>query len=344
MVADRLARECQGAPSEARPYKTENEEAIKQIKERIQGAYGRVCLWKTQPVVYDAIELDTIQLRGNKFSYEKALQELKGFAEDPETHRRDILNHLPNFRGQSVPDVEKAFRDTLGLHVPVPKDVVGDTLIGMAKEHEISLEHPNHTYCGPDDEYGVLTRNQRIDLGRCRVGDPRPQQAPPSVQPSSTAGGTAPASGAAGTAAPATTQPTSIQSGGGVPVGTVSAQTPGVSTSATTQPASPETIGPVGHGNLLGEVQSRVPVGATVEYAEVSIEAQDSLQPSGAQGWDSFAGSVDRPTDIDLGIKLSRHAPMTRAEVEQWVDGLPVVPNAEYRMFVRVRRPNGTGG
>jgi hypothetical protein len=342
MVAERLAQECEATPAEARPYKKENEDSIKQIKEHIQGAYGRVCLWKTQPVIYDAIELDTIQLRGNKFTYDKALEELKGFAGDAETHRRDVLSHIANFRGQSVPDIEKAFRDTLGLHVPVPKEVVGDTLIGMAQEYEISLEHPSHTYCGPDN-YGHLTGNQRIELSRCRVADPLPQQAPTTIQTPQTTVATAPAATVPGVATVNVTVGAGAVGGSSTGVAVAAAQTAAATSGVAVQSADPENIGPVAFSKLLGEVQSRIPVGATVEYAECSIEVQDSVQPSGAQGWDYYAGAVDKPTDVDLGIKLTRHAPMTRAEVEQWVGTLPAVPNAEYRMFLRVRRPNGAG-
>jgi hypothetical protein len=350
MVADRLARESQSTPSEARPYRGENEAAIRQIKERIQGAYGLMCLWKTQPVIYDTIELDRIPRRGNNFTYEKALQELKGFAEDPETHRRDILNHFNSFRGQPVPDIEKAFRDTLGLHVPVPKDIVGDTLITMAKDYEITLEHPSYTYCGPDYDYGYLTRNQRIELGRCRVADPRPQQAAPTIQPAQ------PAAATAATATPVT-PPVSAASavppvvgvavGSGaatLPVATSVPQAAPVAVAGNVQPVTPENIGPVVLSGLLGEVQSRVPAGATVEFAEVSIEVQDILQPTSASGWNSYAGAVDKPTDVDLSIKLTRQTPMTRVEVEQWVGSLPVVPNTECRMSMRVRRSNGAGG
>ena len=57
------------------------------------------------------------------------------------------------------------------------------------------------------------------------------------------------------------------------------------------------------------------------------IEIQDSLQPAAALDWASYAGTVDKPTDVDLAIKLTRHVAMTRSAVEQW--SLPAVPNAE---------------
>lgn len=341
IAANRLGEECRAANqiSEVAAYRREYETAGAQIKERLQGAFGRMLLWKTQPVLYDEIEIDSIQLRGRKFSYDSALQELKGFAGDAETHRCDVLKHFDRLKAKSVTDVEQVFRDTLGMHVPMPKDVVGDTLIGMAKDHEISLEHPNHTYCGPDDDYGVLSRNQRLELARCKLSDPRPQQAPPSVPPHRQANETAPVNATLGGTAPGVAPPTVSGLGGATPIPVPATQPPGSPAPAQSQPAVPETVGPLAHGLFLDAVQARLQNGALVEYAEVLIEIQDSLQPATAVDWEVFVGTVDKPTDIDLAIKLTRHVSMTASELDQWIAKIPVVPNAEFRAFLKVRRP-----
>jgi hypothetical protein len=91
-------------------------------------------------------------------------------------------------------------------------------------------------------------------------------------------------------------------------------------------------------------LQSRIQNGTIVEFAEVSIELQDTLQPVTATGLEAYAGAVDKPTDIDMTIKLTRHTAMTQPELEQWAGSLPDVPNAEYRTHLRVRTPSGAGG
>ncbi|MEI8371270.1 MAG: hypothetical protein WCJ35_00385 [Planctomycetota bacterium] len=363
VAAGRLHSECREASLmvEATAYRKESEVASTQVRERLQGAYGRMLLWKTQPQIYDEIEIDTITLRGKKFTYDLALQELKGFEGDPETHRRDILTNMNRLTGQAIPVVEQVFRETLGLHVPVPKDVVGDTLIQMAKENEISLVHPNHTYCGADDDYGQLTRNQRIELGRCKVADPLPQQSSTVVHPPQGTGGatrsnTSSGGGISSSGSPPWVQgtigfgttTTSQQGSAGSSAGT-SISGPGVTAtpSSIVQPqaaiAVVENIPALPYTQFLAEIRSRVPVGSIVEHAEVSIEIQDTLQPVAAADWVTYAGTVDKPTDLDLAIKLTRHTPTAQPELEQWVASLPNVPNAEYRAFLKVLKPLGTG-
>lgn len=329
-AAEKLAQESREASqlTDANAYQQELKQANKSITERIRGAYGRMLLWKKEPIVYDDSEVDTIPLRNTRFAYDGALQELKDFAGDRETHRRDVLNHLDQFRGLTVLLIEETFRDTLGLHVPVPKDVVGDALIQMAKEYEISLEHPNHTYCGPDN-YSTLTSNQRLELAHCKLADPRPYQALPTIpQPQPAIPVPNPNPG---------TPITPPITGPGVPPTMPTAPTPGVT-------VVPENVGPTSHADFGNAIKARLPESSLVEHIEVMIEIQDSLQPANATAWAKFAGAVDRPTDIDLSIKLTRHALLAPADIEQWLTTLPVVPNADYRAFMKVRKPATAGG
>jgi hypothetical protein len=321
-AAEKLAQESReaGQLSDASAYQAELKQANKSITERIRGAFGRMILWKVAPISYDDSELDPIQLRNTRFTYDAALGELKGFANDRETHRLDVLNHWNQLRGLAVPSVEQTFRDTLGLHIPVPKDVVGDTLISMAKDYEISLEHPNHTYCGSDDNYSVLTSNQRLELSRCKLADPRPRQAGPTILPSRPPI-PLPIPGVGPTITPPIPNP------GGPPT---------VPTGPTSAPVvTPENVGPITHDGFANAVQARLPAGAQVEHIEVVIEIQDSLQPANAAAWTTLAGAVDKPTDIDLSVKLTRHVLMTPTDIGQWLATLPVVPNADYRAFLK---------
>jgi hypothetical protein len=329
-AADKLCKEAQeaGQLTEAGAYRKEQKDAEKNISERIRAAYGRMLLWKVSPTTYDDTELDIVPMRGNKFTHDAGLRELMGFANDPQAHRGDILNHWDRLCGQTVTVIEQTFRETLGLNVPVPKDVVGDTLIQMAKDYEISLAHPNHTYCGPDD-YGRLTSNQRLELARCKLADPRPHQAPPTVpQPQPAIPVANPNPG------PVITPPVT---GPGLPPPMPPVLAPGMT-------VVPENVGPTNHADLPGAVKARLPDSAMVEHIEVRIEIQDSVQPANAAAWANFAGTLDRPTDIDLAIKLTRHVLLTPAEIEQWLTTLPVVPNADYRAFLKVRKPATAGG
>jgi hypothetical protein len=228
-------------------------------------------------------------------------------------HLRDRLS---TFIGQSVEQVDRVYRTTLGFPVPLKEDMVAGAIRLLVEDPDgrpVGLHGPcGRSFCG---EFVDLTPS---DLDQATLAAPWSRSSAPqsSARPSTIPSPLASNGGTAQT--PTTPQPT-------IPSGI-----------ETDILATPPSRSP---GELRQQIAARLSSVEGTDIQEVSFRILVNAQNVELTGFSSgVRGSLSGRGSLDVQIEATCAGPMTKADVEARCEQLPQLPQGVYSARLQVLR------
>jgi hypothetical protein len=229
-----------------------------------------------------------------------------------------LTEHLAQFKGRTVKEVDHAYRNELGFPVPVMLNSVTRAVRDLCRDCKIGIRHgARGNFCSEDPN---LTESE---LATAILDDPFPVSAPqPRVQP---LGVTPP---------PMPPQPLDV------PI----AQPP-VRPMAFAQIEDVPILSQTSPGALRQAIATRLQ-----DYRELRIvEARFTVYLDDQVGDLStlpaaLRGSLSGAGQLSAEINITREGEFSKADVEQMAERLPSLPRAEYSARFRVRLAESNGG
>jgi hypothetical protein len=249
---------------------------------------------------------------GPAVSKEDVLAVLNQRMYPPQLLAEHLMRRLEQVKSRVVREVDREYRSTLGFPVPTHAGSVTRALRLLCKDRKLGVYHHRGNFCGSDPQ---LSDGELLEA---TVGEPFEGGEPTAVP--------APAPGPTVVAGP-------IPGRQGIP----SAPPAGEQIARRTGPQS-------GIGRLrqtVAAILQEYP-SATITRARFSVFVQQntgdlSSLPAAFRG--SFAG----PGALTVEITLTKEGTLAKAEVEQLVERLPSVPQAEYSADLSLSLPPEEG-
>ncbi|HWO41905.1 MAG TPA: hypothetical protein VNO43_08895 [Candidatus Eisenbacteria bacterium] len=237
----------------------------------------------------------------------------------PQTYFAEhIRERLPSFTGQSVEQVDRIYRTTLGFPVPLKEDMISGAILFLVEDRDapaLGLRGPRgRSFCG---ELVDLTAS---DLDAAILSAPWPRATtPPPVQRPLPISSEQPSDSTSDVSVP---PPTPIP--------------PAVDTDELATPFS----------RSLGELRQQIAArlvdidGAGIQRVSfrILVNAQDTELSGFSAG---VRGSLSGRGSLDVQLELTCPGPMTKAEVEAKSEQLPQLPQGTYAARLWVVRKRG---
>jgi hypothetical protein len=219
----------------------------------------------------------------------------------PQLMAEHLLGRLDQIKGRPVRDVDREYRSTLGFPIPTHVGSVTRAIRVLCKDGKLGIKHHRGNFCGTepglsDTELLEAIIEEPFEAGK-PIQPPRP-----------TPGFPTPVGVPPGKPEPAPAPP--------APAGEL------VSRRTGSQPG----IGPLRQAAaaILQEYPS-----AKVVRARFTIFTQQGQVDLGSLS-PAYRGRLSGPGGLTLEIAITKEGELTKAEVEEMVEGLPTVPQAEY--------------
>lgn len=230
-----------------------------------------------------------------------------------------LADHLAQFKGRTVKEVDHAYRSELGFPVPVMLNSVTRAIRDLCRDSKIGIRHgARGNFCGEDPN---LTE---IELATAILDDPFPVSTPQSRIPIP---GLMPTP-------PATPQ---VPQALGTPI------VPPITSPVTTAQIEDVPIAPcTSPGALRQAIAARLQ-----NYRESPIvEARFTIYLDDQVGDLStlpaaLRGSLSGAGQLSAEINITREGDFSKADVEQMAERLPSLPRAEYSARLKLTTPNG---
>jgi hypothetical protein len=229
-----------------------------------------------------------------------------------------LRERLVTLMGQSVEQVDRLYRTTLGYPVPLKEDMVAGAIRFLAEDKEnrwLGLIGPRgRSYCG-----------RSVDLTPSELDEAILSPAWPEATTSPTT-----------PAAQPTPFPQSSPTLPQTPTPTLPVMLPGFESE---EIGTPPCRSP---GELRQQIAARLGDMAEAEVQRLSFRILATAQDIELSGFSSgIRGSLSGKGTIDVQIELSFPGPLTKAEVEAKCEQLPQVPSGSYLARLRVLRKRG---
>ncbi len=227
-----------------------------------------------------------------------------------------MRERLTNLMGQSVEQVDRLYRTTLGYPVPLKEDMVAAALRILVEDGEtrpLGLIGPRgRSYCGQFVDLPPPELDEAI------LSEPWPETktTPPTSQPIPF-----PQPGPTPPQTPVPTPPITPPGFESEEVGTPSYRSP---------------------GELRQQIAGRLADMSDGEVQKVSFRILANAQDVELSGYSSgIRGALSGKGTVDVQIELTFPGPITKAEVEAKCEQLPQVPSGSYSGRLRVLRKRG---
>ncbi len=273
--------------------------------------YIRVEQWN-ETVNASVFEIEPL---GQSSTREDVISQIRTQIFPPAYFGEHLRDRLTAILGQSVGQVDRIYRTTLGFPVPLKEDMVASairTLVEDPDTRSLGLRGPRgRDFCGQFVELSPSELDEAI-------------LSPPWAR-----------SGAAQPTTSSTPLPLPTTNGGGAPVTTTSSQPlpPGVDSETLATPPARSL------GELRQQIAARL---ATVEGPNVldvsfrtSVRAQDTELSGFSSG---VRGSLTGRGGLDVEIEITCPGPMSKADVEAKCEQLPNLPQGTFSARLRVLR------
>jgi hypothetical protein len=250
---------------------------------------------------------------GQAVSKEDVLGILNQRIYPPQLLAEHLMGRLEQVKGRVVREVDREYRSTLGFPVPTHAGSVTRALRLLCKDRKLGVYHHRGNFCGTDPQLSDA------ELIEATAGEPFE------------AGGSPPPPAPAPPTAPVVSS---------IPAGPLPPAAPPIGQQIARGTGPQPGIGRLRQvvAALLQEYPS-----ATVLRARFSLFVQQSTGdlsslPAAYRG--GFAG----PGVLTVEITLAKEGALTKAEVEQLVERLPSIPQAEYSADLSLSLPAEEGG
>jgi hypothetical protein len=253
----------------------------------------------------DLVELEPL---GNVTTREEVATKLRQDFFPVQLFEEHLSATLPDVFGKHVRDIERTYRETLGYPVPIHDTTILDALTGLCTRRQIGIRHERDDSCGRKPQLGSAEWPDAVIDNPFEDGKIRQQ---PELEDFIS---TLP------TAKPETFEPRSLPGG------------------ATAKPLI-ELLTPFCRG--IGELRQEVAVLLT-DYESASVKQLTfrifcekrncdlATLPAGLRG------SVSGLGDITADLTLTKNGDFSKAAVEQIVEKLPALPDADYKAELKI--------
>ncbi len=230
----------------------------------------------------------------------------------PQLLAEHLEARLPQVKGQGVREIDREYRSTLGFPVPTHAGSLTRAIRSLCRARKLGIYHNRGNFCGTDP---ALTDAELMDatLGEpFEAAEPMPLPAPKPGPPSP----------------PSTVQPPPRP--GQPPTATRGEQ---LSVRTGPQPG----IGPLRQAAaaiLQEHPSARVLKARLTVFLEQAAGDLSSLPVA-------YRGSLAGPGSLTLEIAITKEEELSKAQVEQIIERLPNVPQAEYSADLTLLLPAG---
>lgn len=274
-------------------------------------AYARVEQWA------DSADLSTFEIEplGQATSREEVINHLRTQVYPQTYFVEHIRDRLPTLLGQTVEQVDRLYRTTLGFPVPLKEDLIAGAIRSLVEDRNsrpLGLQGPRgRSFCGELVDLAPAELDQAIlappwPSATMTSAPPRPPVLPYEPPPSETPG------------------PPAAQGVAALPGGQVE------------ETATP----PCGS---LAELRQQVALRLTdvdgAHVQQVRFRVLATAQNVELSGYNSgLRGALTGAGTLDVQIELTCTGPMTKADVEARCEQLPQIPRASYSARLRLLR------
>lgn len=237
----------------------------------------------------------------------------------PQTYFAEhVRERLSSLMGQSVEQISRLYRTTLGYPVPLKEDMIASAIRSLAEDKEtrpLGLIGPRgRSYCG---KFVDLTP---AELDEAILSSPWAETTTPTVI--------------------STTEPTPFPSSTPtspvIPAPTLPTTPPGFESEEVGTAPSRST------GELRQQIAARLGDMTETEVQMLSFRILATAQDVELSGYSSgIRGSLSGKGALDVQIELTFPGPLTKADVEAKCEQLPQIPSGSYSARLRVLRKRG---